>query len=166
MKLKVGMYVRLVNDVEDIVVINKIANVFETTILTENDGSIYQGEYTKENVVKASYNIIDILEVGDYVNGYKIGYIDDCEGAMRQFYYDYENPNDDVGHWEEEIKSVITHEQIEQMEYRIGEYETEERAFEVLDEIQTHIATYDYQHRKESTKYLKYESCIYEMPEK
>ena len=47
MKLEVGMYVRMVNDVEDIVVINKIANVFETTILTENDGSIYQGEYTK-----------------------------------------------------------------------------------------------------------------------
>ena len=48
-----------------------------------------------KNIIKASYNIIDILEVGDYVNGYKIGYIDDCEGAMREFYYDYENPNED-----------------------------------------------------------------------
>ena len=72
MKLEVGMYVRLQNDAENIVIINRIANVFETTILTENDGSIYQGEYTKENVIKASYNIIDILEKGDYVNGYKI----------------------------------------------------------------------------------------------
>lgn len=69
MKLEVGMYVRLENDVEDIVIINKISHVFETSILTENDGSIYQGEYTKENVIKASYNIIDILEKGDYVNG-------------------------------------------------------------------------------------------------
>lgn len=75
----------------------------------------------KSHIVKASYSIIDLIEVGDHVNGYKIGYIDDCKGAMRQFYYDYENPNNDVGHWEEEIKSVITHEQIEQMEYRIGE---------------------------------------------
>ena len=64
-KLEPNMYVRLVNDVEDIVVINKIANVFETTILTENDGSIYQGEYTKENVIKASYNIIDLIEEKD-----------------------------------------------------------------------------------------------------
>lgn len=46
----------------------------------------------------------------------------------------------------------------------VGEYK-KERALEVLDEIQTHIAAYDYQHRKESTEYLKYESCIYEMPE-
>lgn len=121
MKLEVGMYVRLQNDAENIVIINRIANVFETTILTENDGSIYQGEYTKENVIKANYYRIDILEVGDYVNGYKIGYIDDCKGAMRQFYYDYENPNDDVGHWEEEIKSVITHEQMEQMAYKVDD---------------------------------------------
>ena len=72
MKLEVGMYVRLQNDAENIVIISRIANVFETTILTENDGSIYQGEYTKENVVKASYSIIDILEVGDYVNGQRV----------------------------------------------------------------------------------------------
>lgn len=72
MKLEVGMYVRLLNDVEDIVVINKIANIFKNTILTENDGSIYQGEYTKENVIKASYNIIDLIQVGDYVNGYYV----------------------------------------------------------------------------------------------
>lgn len=128
MKLKVGMYVRLVNDVEDIVVINKIANVFETTILTENDGSIYQGEYTKENVVKASYNIIDILEVGDYVNGSEI----------LDFEYKFIKENDnftnfavvtencyleDTDSWilEKNIKSVITHEQIEQMAYKVGE---------------------------------------------
>ncbi len=121
MKLEVGMYVRLQNDVENIVIINRIANVFETTILTENDGSIYQGEYTKENVIKASYNIIDILEVGDYVNGFKIKYINNGKGNMRGFYYDYENLNEDVGHYEEEIKAVITHEQIEQMAYKVGE---------------------------------------------
>lgn len=75
----------------------------------------------KSHIVKTSYNIIDILEVGDYVNGYKIGYIDDCKGAMREFCYDYENPKEDVGNYEEEIKSVITHEQIEQMSYKVGE---------------------------------------------
>ena len=72
-------------------------------------------------ITKASYNIIDILEKGDYVNGDKIEYIDDCEGAMREFYYDYENPNDDVGHWQEEIKTIITHEQMEQMAYKVVE---------------------------------------------
>ena len=75
----------------------------------------------ESDVIKASFDIIDLIEVGDYVNGYKIGHIDDCKGAMREFYYDYENPKEDVGHWEEEIKSVITHEQMEQMSYRIGD---------------------------------------------
>ena len=111
MKLEVGMYARLENDVEDTVVINKITNVFETTILTENDGSIYQGEYTKENVIKASYNIIDILEVGDYVNGFPVIHKENdilkC-GLLVQFK-------------ENEIKSVITHEQMEQMAYKVGE---------------------------------------------
>lgn len=122
MELEVGMYVRLVNDVEDIVVINKIANVFETTILTENDGSNYQGEYTKENVVKASYNIIDILEVGDYVNGYKV--------SLKGYDYahfvqcDYPVENGTTNHYKfykQAIKSVVTKELFEIAEYRIGE---------------------------------------------
>ena len=74
-----------------------------------------------EDVYKKSDNLIDILQVGDYVNGYKVGCIDDCKGAMRQFHYDDENPNDDVGHWEEEIKTIVTHEQFSQMEYKLGE---------------------------------------------
>ena len=119
MKLEVGMYVRMVNDVEDIVVINKIANVFETTILTENDGSIYQGEYTKENVVKASYDIIDILEVGDYVNGYPIYEIVEYENDTRAIVIADDNKS--IIWKKQNIKSVITHEQIEQMAYKVGE---------------------------------------------
>lgn len=123
MKLEVGMYVRLENDIEDIVVINKIANVFETTILTENDVSIYQGEYTKENVVKASYDIIDLIEVGDYVNGYKV--------SLKGYDYahfvqcDYPVENGTTNHYKfykQAIKSVVTKELFEIAEYRIGEY--------------------------------------------
>ena len=124
MKLEVGMYVRLENDVEDIVSINKIANVFETAILTENDGSIYQGEYTKENVIKASYNIIDILEVGDILvddtnRKSEVLLIDD-ELMIRNTGLIYDNnyylPIKSIA-----IKSVITHEQMEQMEYKVGD---------------------------------------------
>ena len=124
MKLEVGMYVRLENDIEDIVVINKIANVFETTILTENDGSIYQGEYTKENVVKASYDIVDLIEVGDYVNGKKIVDVGCLINGPRKGtkVIDYYITPSAVSYLEnEDIKSVITHEQIEQMAYKMGE---------------------------------------------
>ena len=118
MKLEVGMYVRLQNDAENIVIINRIANVFETTILTENDGSIYQGVYTKENVVKASYNIIDILEVGDQVNGLPVAKTSEYIGTYEKYIELYGSCSD----WEnEDIKSFITHEQMEQMAYKIGE---------------------------------------------
>jgi len=46
----------------------------------------------------------------------------------------------------------------------LGSYKSMERALEVLDEIQTKIATYDYQHKDMKCDYIKYESCIYEMP--
>lgn len=124
MKLEVGMYVRF-KDKRGIEYIRKI-----TSVNNAYPDKLYAGIYidkeannsngvSLKNVVKASYNIIDILEIGDYVNGDKIFNIDDCKGAMRQFYYDYENPNDDVGHWEEEIKSIVTHEQFENIKYEI-----------------------------------------------
>lgn len=117
MKLEVGMYVRLQNDAENIVIINRIANVFETTILTENDGSIYQGEYTKENVVKASYNIIDILEVGDYVNGLKVIDIVENDIYISDYYAESYIGIVKV----KDIKSIVTKEQFEQMAYKVGE---------------------------------------------
>jgi hypothetical protein len=124
MKLEIGMYVRLVNDVEDIVIINKIANVFENSILTENDGSIYQGEYTKENVIKASYNIIDLIEVGDFVNGLKVTLIN--EPSMANCYKRIVYAEDRKGYLietftEKDIKSIVTHEQMEQMAYKVGD---------------------------------------------
>ena len=112
--LRENMYVRT-KDGE----IHKIKSINNEYIEYENGfGVPYE---LKEYIVKASYNIIDILEKGDCVNGNEIGYIDDCEGAMRQFYYNYENPNEDVGHWYEEIKIIITHEQMERMTYKVGD---------------------------------------------
>lgn len=120
-----NMYVRLQNDVENIVIINKIANVFETTILTENDGSIYQGEYTKENVIKASYNIIDILEVGDVIidkEGHKYPINYEFETDYNGEYKSYEITIDDhITLFLKDGLSIVTHEQMEQMAYKVGE---------------------------------------------
>lgn len=55
-----------------------------------------------------------------HLYGLKVRYIDNCKGVMREFYYDCEKP-EDAGHWQEEIKSVITHEQMEQMAYKVVE---------------------------------------------
>ena len=139
MKLEVGMYVRLENDVEDIVIINKIANVFETTILTENDGSNYQGEYTKENVIKASYNIIDLIEEKDLLEieyfslryekrvtrlfevTYKEGRFINLDNAKCQFMLIDNDWTDNDKELEPIIKSIVTKEQFSSMEYRLGD---------------------------------------------
>lgn len=78
--------------------------------------------YNKNNslfenlVIKASYNIIDILEVGDYVNGVEIENIDNEWITMS----DMQVPIlKSIANGM--IKSVITHEQMEQMEYKVVE---------------------------------------------
>lgn len=79
-----------------------------------------------EDIVKASYNIIDILEVGDYVNGQKIVDIGCLTNGPRKGtkVIDYYITPNAVSYLENGyIKSVITHEQMEQMAYKVGEIE-------------------------------------------
>ena len=68
-------------------------------------------EKIKSHIVKASHNIIDIIEVGDYVNGYEVTSKDQFLGFGN---HDWYMTND-------EIKSIVTREQFESMSYRIGE---------------------------------------------
>jgi hypothetical protein len=70
-----------------------------------------------EDVVKASYNIIDILEKGDYVNGLPIVCIyEDTE--TNEKYLDLYGCISEWG--EEDIVSVVTEEQFEYMGYSVG----------------------------------------------
>ena len=72
-----------------------------------------------DDVVKASYSIIDILEIGDYVNGYPICEIVEYENDTRAIVI---NDDNKAIIWDKQgIKSVITHEQMEQMAYKVGE---------------------------------------------
>lgn len=77
----------------------------------------------KDAIIKASYNIIDILEVGDYVNGSKVVNIVEEDGMQylvldrdEVYYDDCLEPSSN-----KDIKSVVTHEQMEQMAYKVGE---------------------------------------------
>ena len=67
-----------------------------------------------EDIVKASYNIIDILEVGDYVNGKKIYSLGLTIGILNTI-----NFEDGTFTIAEDIKLVITHEQMEQIAYKL-----------------------------------------------
>ena len=122
MKLEVGQFARLKSGY-----ICKIININDFRETNMKYG--VEANYLKDvmfigddDVVKASYNIIDILEIGDYVNGNKVdftnnnnklSYEDKCIG-----FYDGDG---DITLFENGIKSVITHEQMEQMAYKVGE---------------------------------------------
>lgn len=81
-----------------------------------------------DDIVKASYNIIDVLKVGDYVNGSKIlGFENEYneeDDKFVPFGVITENcflENADSWIINKDIKSVITREQMEQMAYKVGE---------------------------------------------
>lgn len=131
MKLKEGMYVRF-NDLtnynkNNIVMIDKIKFISEVMCGLEETLSItfekYNEDVLKKDIIKASYSIIDLIEVGDYVNGNKVirietsSYLEDknvkiivCCGD--DDYYSYYN---------EDIKSILTKEQFESMAYEVEE---------------------------------------------
>lgn len=123
--MKVGDYVRLNNTLYDTTVILKIMEVYDNTILTENDGSIFQGEYGKDEIINHSYNIIDLIEVGDIIH-YHNEYIDFISPVI--IYDDGEiasNLYDSDGYIfldkekdKNNIKSIVTKEQFEAMEYK------------------------------------------------
>lgn len=82
----------------------------------------YKGQYCKRvlttsgtdsEIIKSSPNIIDILEVGDYVNG----------GQVREIEKDYIRISGGSYIWQflkkEEIKSIATKEQFKNIEYEV-----------------------------------------------
>lgn len=88
-----------------------------------SDGINFLEKDNLERIAKASYNIIDILEVGDYVNGSKVIEIEKdykfIDGTIRDILWTDTKMQKAI--WDETIKSVITHEQMEQMAYKVGE---------------------------------------------
>lgn len=117
MKLEVGMYVRFKDKRGNTYIrkIVKLANEYPQKLYgMEIDIEANYSEYLSlKNVLKASHNIIDLIEVGDYVNGYKVFEIDRIKrfvvcGVFKEFE-------------EKEIKSIVTKEQYESMSYKVQE---------------------------------------------
>ena len=112
--LSVGMYVRYKPLLSSkYVKINKIKEIEEK----ENCLHIWLEDkdlITEKYLIKASYNIIDLIEVGDYVNGLPVRFVEESRVDIGQAedYFWLKNQH---------IKSIVTHEQMEQMEYKVGE---------------------------------------------
>lgn len=120
MKLEVGMYVRDIKGRIDKIIGFKGA-------LIEFEKDLMSGYTDCNDFTKASYNIIDILEVGDFVN----------ESEILDFENKYIKENDEfvpigvitenchleyTDSWiiERNIKTIVTKEQFEQIKYEAG----------------------------------------------
>ena len=134
MKLEVGMYVRTKNGN-----IRKIVELTNTKFIdkpdyyvdkvlidieqNEREDTIYMEKWLfNEDIVKSSPNIIDIIEVGDYVNGEQVRYIE--EGTDYRVLavdedYTYIIAGYDCDGFTKPINSIVTKEQFESMKYEV-----------------------------------------------
>ena len=129
MKLEIGKFIRTSYGIRKIVNITKDDGYGKPKVrvieLDRHLNTPYKFDYifyTDENVIKkckTSYNIIDILEVGDYVNGYTIYEIVEYEDDTRAIVIADDNKS--IMWKKQDIKSIVTKEQFKNMEYRIGE---------------------------------------------
>ena len=122
MELKVGMYVRTERIVTKIDKIDNYKTKWRFLVDKKvcNDGTFEYGALREEDILKASHNIIDLIEVGDYVNGLKVHFISKFED---NYYIKGEGANGfeiDFEH-QKEIKSIVTKEQFESMSYKVEE---------------------------------------------
>ena len=106
MELELGMYVR-----------TKKGKIYK---FESNNSMAKNG--AKKYMVNCSYNIIDLIEVGDYVNDYKVSFKGNDYRPFVQCDYPVEEGT--INHYrfyEETIYSIVTKEQFESMSYKVGE---------------------------------------------
>ena len=109
MELEIGMYVRTIN--------GKIWIIKSQKAISGH----------RKDIINASYDIIDLIEVGDYVNGEQVSRIKQCpEYHLGDGILIFNEHNETIySNFRTskyyDIKSIVTKEAFESMEYRIGE---------------------------------------------
>lgn len=116
MELKPNMYVRTQKGIFRISHINIDFddNDYRKVCLTQNElvGFASVDEIKK---LKPTNNIIDLIEVGDYVNGEKVEEII-LDNKMSRI-----KTTECSTYFKEDIYSIVTREQFEQMQYKVGD---------------------------------------------
>jgi hypothetical protein len=116
--MKVGEYIRTNEG------IRKIEKIYKYDVLTDISFNEYSSNLNdrkdlENQIIKSSPNIIDLIEENDIVNHSRvvcIGVSTDLNGIHK--YLVLENRGNCANG---NIKSIITHEQVESMEYKVGD---------------------------------------------
>lgn len=112
--MKIGDYIRTKKGIGKIIKCNSIYFILDT----DKDNIAHE----QDEIIKSSPNIIDLIEVGDYVNGIKIDEIIEKSDKEICYKYIYANEEFDVYTFKkEDIKFIVTKEQFEAMQYKVGE---------------------------------------------
>ena len=88
------------------------------TIIQFNDGKVYERRVKEKDITKHSFNLIDLIEVGDYVNGNIV---------TDKYLFAGEKPVIEIERndtnckclCEKDIKSILTHELYEANAYKV-----------------------------------------------
>lgn len=128
MKLEVGMYVRIdgrkssSTKYQDLFMIDRIKYIdnckskYKYLVKEDKDG--YCLPVSEEMIVKASHSIIDLVQVGDYVNGFPIVEIPYIENE-KIIYKLHCGNNLLICNENYNIKSIVTKEQFENISYKL-----------------------------------------------
>ena len=110
--MRIGDYVRAeVNDYErNTVIITKFNHFAYNNLISVEDSELLLGN---ESIIKSSPNIIDLIDVGDYVNGLYVHGITDYGLEVYMFGDTKEYLKED------EIKTIVTKEQFKDIEYKV-----------------------------------------------
>ena len=109
-KIEVGEYVRTKFSIGKV----KSIGIDESLIYFKNYECLKCVD--KKKIVKHSKNIIDLIEAGDYVNGKYVYSVGTAMGNLPII-----NHTDGTFTPSNMIKSIVTHEQFESVEYKIKE---------------------------------------------
>lgn len=131
-ELKVGEYVRTTTGViakikdetyEDYQERGNIIYTLDKEVFDETEGYEEYSFYAlPDQFVKHSPNIIDLIEEGDYVNGYKVSFISEDYAKFVQCDYSVEaGTTNHYKFYKESIRDIVTKEQFNSMKYIIGE---------------------------------------------
>ena len=114
MELREGMYVRTKDGFID-KVINDYKGCCDSPNCNCKHVSCEHNYYDEENIIKVSDNLIDLIEVGDYVNGKEVLNISEFKDGSRYIEFDegrYLCKN-------YQIESIVTKEQFNSVKYEV-----------------------------------------------
>ena len=119
MKINKDMYVRTKDGFIDKVTIDYEGYCNSPTCNCKHV-SCEHNYYDEDEIIKASHNIIDLIEVGDYVNGYKVSFKDKDYKPFVQCDYPVQcGTTNHYRFYEESIFFIVTKEQFESMKYEV-----------------------------------------------